>query len=271
MALPAEFSAWEHLQSLLRIYHNKLVREEFSDITADDDLSVPRGSLKLGCLLQDDDTVDMTILRFWLFFLHTRKAQDFQAPLYAIPVHDHDERQKYRPQVTLYFTQDDDSVPSNRRPSSAEISFRLTNETPQTLTEGDLNTLANRIKTEFGTANGYRWRKGRLLVTYKSPEQGLNLQIYAFNETEAREVINKVCDAALKPFSDDNMVIHESRKTFTNTPGTQIIIGKSRQKPLERPQVYVRFRRATLSVHGLPNPITLVARRWDAREPITTF
>jgi len=271
MTLPENFSPWEHLQSLLRLYHNKIVREEFKDISSDDDLSIPRGSLKLGCLLQDDDTVDMTILRFWLFFLHTRKASDFQAPLYGIPVSDFDERQKYRPQVTLFFIQDDETVVQRRSLSRAEISVRLTSETPQTLTESDLRAIANRIKTEFATAGGYRWQKGRVLVTYKSPSEGLNLQIYAFNEAEAREVIRKVCDVAQKPFNEENIVIHESKRNFPTNPGTQLIIGKQRQKPLERPQVRVRFRRATISVHGLPNPITLLARPWDAIEPVETF
>jgi hypothetical protein len=263
MPLPDNFSPWEHLQSTLRIYHNKFVREEFNDIEFDDALDIPRGSLKLACLLTDDDTVDMTVLRFWLFFLHTRKARDFQAPLYGVPIQDYDARIKYKPQVTLYFSQDDDSVPQKRHPSSAEISFRLVSETAQTITENDLNTIARRIKTEFGATNGYRWRKGHILCTYRSRDDGLHLQIYAFSESEAKEVIKKVCDVAVKPFNDDYLVVHESRRSWPTNPGTQVILGKPREKPVERPTVYVRFRKATVSIHGLPNPIKLVGRRWD--------
>jgi hypothetical protein len=271
MAVPENFSEWEHLQSTLIIYHNKLVREEFSDIEADDALEIPRGSLKRACLLKDDDTVDMTVLRLYLLFFHARKAADLQAPLFGIPVGDYDERKKYKPQVTLYFSQDDDSVPQKRRPTNAEIAFRLVNETAQTITEGDLNSIALRIKTEFGASNGYRWRKGRVLCTYIDREHGLHLYIYAFNESEGREVINKVCDVAVKPFNDDYLSIHESRRSWPTNPGTQMILGRARPKPVERPVVYVRFRKATLSIHGLPLPIQLVARRYGSGNPKQVF
>jgi hypothetical protein len=271
MPLPDNFSDWEHLQSTLRIYHNKMVREEFSDITADDDISIPRSSLKRACLLADDDTVDMTILRFWLFFMHTRKARDFQAPLFGMPVADYEERVRYKPQVTLYFGQDDDSVPQGGSPSNAELSFRLINETPQTITESELNTLALRIKNEFGTANGYRWRKGKILCTYKNIDDGINSMVYAYSESEGTEVIRKICDAANRPFDNDYLTIHESRRSWPSSAGTQVILGKSRKKPVQRPIVYVRFRRATVSIHGLPNPITLVGRRWDNSEPLQVF
>jgi hypothetical protein len=92
MALPDSFSEWEHLQSTLITYHNKGVRAEFADIEPDDALDIPRGSLKRACLLKDDDTVDMTLLRLHLFFFHARKAADLQAPIYGIPITDLDER-----------------------------------------------------------------------------------------------------------------------------------------------------------------------------------
>jgi hypothetical protein len=266
MPLPDNFSEWKHLQSTLLIYHNKMVRDEFSDITADDDIAIPRGSLKIACLLKDSDTVSMTILRLYLLFFHARKAQDLQAPIYGVPVGDVNERMAHKPQVQLLFQQDDDSVPQKKHSSRAEIHFRLVNETSQTLTESDLDTLARRIKAEFGTDNGYRWRKGHLLVTYKSPSEGLSLQLYAYNESEAREVIEKVCNAAQKTFDNNYIVVHESKQNFPTNPGTQVILGKDRDNYLKRPVVYVRFRRATLAVSGLPNPITLVSRRWDAKE-----
>jgi hypothetical protein len=271
MAVPESFSEWEHLQSTLITYHNKGVREEFSDIEADDALEIPRGSLKRACLLKDDDTVDMTLLRLHLFFFHARKAADLQAPLYGIPIEEYDTRKKYKPQVKLHFYQDDDSIPPKRRGTEAELTFRLVNETAQTITEADLNALALRIKSEFGASNGYRWRKGHILCTYRSPEDGMNLHVYAFNESEAREVINKICDVAVQPFNDDFLAVHESRRSWPTNPGTQMILGKARPKPIERPVAYVRFRKATISIHGLPVPIKLVARRYEGGDPKQVF
>lgn len=84
MPVPSNISSWEHLQDLFRLYHNKLVREEFSDLGAlldDDDINIPRSSLKYGCTLKDDDTSTMTLLRLWLFYVVLRKASDFHPHL----------------------------------------------------------------------------------------------------------------------------------------------------------------------------------------------
>jgi hypothetical protein len=161
MPLPNNFSPTEHLLDTLRVYHNKLVREEFNDIEVDDDIAIPRGSLKKACLLTDDDTVDLTILRFWLFFVHTRKAADFQPPTYAIPSDLYQESVVYKPQVILNFWQDPAATPSNLAPARTRISFRLHNETPETLTPTNAQTLANKIRTEFMTSGGYRFSRGK--------------------------------------------------------------------------------------------------------------
>jgi hypothetical protein len=257
MALPDGFSSWEHLQDVLRKYHNKLVREEFSDITDDDAIAIPRGALKRACLLDDDDTVDMTLLRLHLFFFHARKAADLQAPIYGIPISAYDETVIYHPSVTLYFAEDEDQVTLGKQPVRAEISFRLINETSATFTESEARNLAQKIKTEFGGAGGYRWRKGKLLVTYKRPDQGVYFQIYAFSETEAREVIEKVLNIKNYSFDSDYLVLHESKANFPANPGTHLIYGKVRPKIVRRPVTYVRFKRASVQMHGLTKGILL--------------
>jgi hypothetical protein len=271
MALPDGFSSWEHLQDVLRKYHNKLVREEFSDITDDDAIAIPRGALKRACLLDDDDTVDMTLLRLHLFFFHARKAADLQAPIYGIPVDSYDERVVYKPQVNLFFRQDEDATPQRRNPTYAEISYRLINETPSTITEADLVRIGNRIKAEFGASNGYRWSKGKILVTYKNLADGLNLQIYALNESEGIGVIRKVCDCAQQSYNDNYVVVHEPKAPYSNNPGNQIILGKSRKIPVRRPTATVRFLKANISIHGLPHPISLVGRLYTQPTPMISF
>jgi hypothetical protein len=257
MALPNGFSQWEHLQDVLRNYHNKLVREEFSDITDDDALAIPRGALKRACLLDDDDTVQMTLLRLHLFFFHARKAQDLQAPVYGIPISEYDESVKYHPSVTLYFSEDPDQVPSQKQPVRTQISFRLMNETSASIVEAEARTLATKIKTEFGTAGGYRWRRGKLLATYRRPDQGWRLQIYVFSESEAREVIGKVLDVRNQTLDSEYLSIHESKADFPANPGNQIVYGKLRPKPVRRPVTYIRYQRSTLSMQGLTKGITL--------------
>ncbi len=257
MPLPESFSEWEHLQSTLITYHNKGVRAEFADIEADDALDIPRGSLKRACLLKDDDTVDMTLLRLHLFFFHARKAADLQAPIYGIPISAYDEKVTYHPSVTLYFAEDEDQVAPGKQPVRAEIAFRLITETSASFTESEARNLATKIKAEFGAAGGYRWRKGKLLVTYKRLDQGINLQIYAFSESEAREVINKVLSIRNHTFDADYLVLHESKANFPANPGSHLVFGKQRVRPVRRPVTCVRFRRATVSMYGLSKGILL--------------
>jgi hypothetical protein len=258
MALPEGFSQWEHLQDVLRNYHNKLVRAEFSDVTDDDQLAIPRGALKLACLLNDQDTCDMTILRLFLFFFHARKAADLQAPVYGIPIADYDAEITYRPHVTLHFSEDPDQFVPERQPVRAMISFRLMHETSQSMTEAKARVLAQKIKTEFGQTYGYRWRKGKIIVTYRDRSKGYELKLFAFNETEAREVINKVLDLQGHTLDNEFLRINESRADFPVNPGTHIVYGKSRQKPRKRPTTYVRFIKATLTMWGMPKGQILV-------------
>jgi hypothetical protein len=258
MALPDSFSEWEHLQSTLITYHNKGVRAEFADIEPDDALDIPRGSLKRACLLKDDDTVDMTLLRLHLFFFHARKAADLQAPIYGIPVSDFDQEVTYRPHVTLHFSEDPDQFVPERQPVRAMISFRLMHETSQSMTEAKARVLAQKIKTEFGQTYGYRWRKGKIIVTYRDRSKGYELKLYAYNETEAREVINKVLDLQGHTLDNEFLRINESRADFPVNPGNHIVYGKSRQKPRKRPTTYVRFTKATLTMWGMPKGQILI-------------
>jgi hypothetical protein len=251
MALPDSFSEWEHLQSTLITYHNKVVRAEFADIEADDSLEIPRGSLKRACLLKDDDTVVMTLLRLHLFFFHARKAADLQTPIYGIPISDFDQEVTYRPHVTLHFREDGDQHLPERQPVRAEISFRLMHETSATMTEAKARVLAQKIHTEFAASHGYRWRKGRIVVTYRDKSKGYDLKLFVYSETEAREVINKVLDLQGHNLDNEFLRIHESRADFPTNPGTHMAYGKMRLKPRRRPITYVRFARATLQMWGV--------------------
>ncbi|CAO5072653.1 hypothetical protein MICAER10613_038560 [Microcystis aeruginosa] len=245
MTTPSNFTEFEHLQSTILRIHNRIVKEEFSDISGDDlDIAVPRSSLRWACLIKDNDTCDMMIQRFLLFYLTLRKAQDLQQPLYSIPLDDLHASRKFKPQITLYFKEDQNDVEDDSRPTWGEISFRLMNESSTTITQTELNTLANKIKTEFGAANGYVWRKGRKLYSYTEKEKGYQLQLLCRDDSTAKELINKVLDlqndAPDWKFLKSNIADDEN-ESFPYNPGNHTILGKSRKKPRRRPMVNVRF------------------------------
>ena len=271
MTLPDEFNPWEHLQSTLIQSYNRHVAEEFNDLDDDDNLTVPRSSLRVACRVRDDDSAPMVLTRMLFFYMTVGKAASMQAPLYGMPIQDYASDVKYKPQVTLYFKQDEGSVPSDRQPVRCIVSFRLVGSRWEVITEAELTSLANDIKRIFATGSRYRWSKGELLYTYRHHEHGLNLKIYALNKSTAVNLIQAVYDLIPYSYDSDFLVEHRSERTYPNTPGTVTILGKARRTPVKRPTVFVRFVRATCDIWGLPVPVTLVGFRWQHKNALVFY
>lgn len=169
-----------------------------------------------------------------------------------------DEKVTYRPQVILYFEQDKDSVPSGKTPLNAEISFRLHDETYETITKTKYEQLAQKIKTEFATPQRYAWSKGKHICWYKDESKGYDFQVYALSEAEGEKVIKKVMDIRSHNFEENIFKITTPKKSSDNTPSNVKILGKTRKKPRWRPTATVRFMWADLVIWNVPEPITLV-------------
>lgn len=267
MPLPAGFNKWNHFISVLTQIQNRIVREEFNDVSDDvswiQDISTPRASLRTACTINANDNQPLVLLKLFLFYIILRKAQDMQIPYYGMPVGALGAQRKYRPQVCLYFSQDAVAVGSGESPVTGEISFRLMDETTDTLTRGNLEILGNRIKSQLGTGGGFVWRKGREMVTYTDWDRGMQLQILCINQAEGERVIRAVLDCASVPFDakrQNHIVNADATRKYPASVQRKSILGKIRDLPRERPVANVRFRYATLSVHGLPRPVHLYDR-----------
>lgn len=256
------FNEWEHLQSTVMSVYNKIVRAEFSDTEDDDGINTPRSSLKVACLSKDEDSAPMLAIRMLFFYMTCRKAQDLQQPVYGIPTGTFDEVRRYKPQITLHFAEayEDVDTTDGYKPIYGEISFRLMNETSQSLTESELRTYGNKIKSEFGAGNGYVWRKGKSLLTYTDTPNGYGLQIACRSESEGRSIAQKVLNIANKPFNAEKANYKQNLDpagAYPTNPGSQTILGSSRKKPRQRPVADCRFRYATAKIWGLSNPVVL--------------
>lgn len=258
MPLPNDFSPWEHLQNTVRFAHNQQVRKEFDDIEVDDDITTPRGSLKVASLIDDRDTAPMTLIRLILYHVIIK---GFGMPeIYSVPWTDINDSIRYRPKVFLKFCQNYRDVDADDRAVEGEISFRLMGETNTTLTQSEVNVLAQKIKTLFGSANGFEWRKGRAMFTYSEPEKGYYFQLLVRDQAEGRRIVEQVLD--IQSHTPDWQYANykenlEPSQAFPTNPPNKTIIGKSRKQYKRRPLVTVRFRNAQLHVQGLPNPIIL--------------
>lgn len=164
MAIPTEFSEVEHLQSLIRRYLNKQIREDFQDLGGDDwdsDVTTTRGAMRYGLTHKDDDPMQITLVRMFLYYFTYGKAQALQAPFFGLPIQDYQETFKYHPQVKLFFMEDSDEVEKPYLPIRSEITFRLMGETENTINEIKAKTISNRIKTNFCAGSGFRWKRGK--------------------------------------------------------------------------------------------------------------
>lgn len=275
MALPDSFSSWEHLQTVLMSVYNRTVREEFADLGEDwePEIGTPRGSLRTACTIRDDDSLPQSLMRMMLFYFSLRKAADLQAPIYGVPVTSYQESRKFHPQIQLYFQEDVNDVEQGYSPVTGELSFRLMQESAETLTEVELQTYANRIRSNFAAAGGFVWRKGKLMAAYTDRRRGYQLQLLVRSEAEARRLVEQVLD--LQGHTPDWKFLNlsenvEAAARYPTVPPTERILGRSRRMPRQRPIADVRFIYALCHVHGLPNPVVLVDRSRLFRQPLTT-
>lgn len=262
-----QFNPSEHLQDLLRKTHNDQVKDFFADFDRDNidpDITTPRASLRTACLITDQDNWGMIQARLSLFYYTLRQAQDLQAPVYGIPVGQFHESRKYKPQICLYFKEPLDEVDPDFHPITAEIKFRLMNETESSLTTTELTSIANRIKQEFGLNFGYKWRKGKTLCSYNDWEKGYKLQIYAFSSTEGKEVIEKVLQIQNHSPEWEKLNVSENDSpsvAFPTMPPPRTVVGQQVRLPRRRPVGNVQFSHATCQIWGLQKPVALIDLR----------
>lgn len=260
MALPQGFSEFEHLQDLVRREHNKAVRKYFKN-QADNDISTPKAGLKHACLIKDDDSGIMVQMRQWLFEITVGNAQSVQRPVYGIPVNEYQPDRRFKPQVKLYFLESwDETTHSNERIPQAEgeITFKLMDESSETISRAKAETLARAIKQELATPV-FTWEKGWYKSTYLDIERGYDLRLFVKNKAEGERVVRKILSIRNHAFERDNFQFIDHDRTYPVNAGTHRVYGRTVKKFIKRRRVDVEFKFAQLLIWGQPNPINLVA------------
>lgn len=264
MPLPQNFSDSEHLQDLVKKYINREVKDFFQDVGGEDwdpDISTTRGSLRYGCTHKDNDSISLTLLR-WMLFNHIRSLK-FQQPFYGIPIAGFHEARRFKPQVSLYFQEDEGDIEPGYGAVTGQITFRLMDYTESSINPTIAQSLANRINVEFATGGGYVWKKGKVMATYTDRERGYKLQLLTRTESDAVQLITKVLDCNNDTPDWSRANISENQQpaaAYPTVPELDLIYGESRRRPRKRPIADVRFQFAVLNIHGLVNPQPLVDR-----------
>jgi hypothetical protein len=266
MPEPDNFTPIEQYQDVNKRIWNELVREYFRDVKALEtnlDLSIPRHALLKACLHREDDSLLLTIGRMHLFLYGTTWLRD-QYPIVAGSLlSEVDEAITYRPKITLFFCEDAEDAEAGYQPVEMETSWRLFDETNKTITETKLKTIANQIKTRFGTNSGYIFKKGRKIIRYRQLAQGYDFKLRARSLADGKDLIREIL--SLNGHSLDAEILKISAvdaetDAFPYNPGFQTILGKRKPNPRRRPLVNVRFRHAYATIHGYRKPVYLYSR-----------
>lgn len=256
--LPADFNEIENLQDIVRREHNKSVRQWFKN-QADDDVSTPKARLKHSCLIKDGDSLLVALQRQWLFEITVGRTQALQAPVYSTVELEETSNVKYKPQIQLFFqeSQTASTYDPDYYPVKGEISFRLMEESSSSMSRTKAEVLARKIKQEFATPL-FIWEKGWYFCSYRDSERGYKLKVLVKSKAEGERVIRNVLKIQSHTFDNSYFQFVEHERTYSPTPSTDLIYGRSRKLKRVRPRADVRFRHAKLLIYGLNNAINLV-------------
>lgn len=263
----------EHLQSTLRKYYNREVRDWFDDVDLDDlDINVARQSMALACRHQDEDSFIITISR-QLFFESIRNRYAIAQRGVGETSYSDGARRRTKPKITLYFIEDLKDVAEGYAPVDGQISVRLMDHTPGTITEAIARTYATRIKTAFSAGSGFVWKKGKTMCSYSDWAKGYQFQLLCRTEAEGRRVTEQVLDIQNDSPDWANFNVKENgepSQAFPIVPELERVYGENRRQPRRRPIADVRFQTALLDVLGVPAPITLVDRSGVYSKPLVS-
>jgi hypothetical protein len=177
---------------------------------------------------------------------------------------------RFRPQIRLHFLQDSNFVKGSNEPGyhgrrrvPGRLTWRLMNETSETITKGELTRIGEQIKAIFGANNGYVWQKGKEMYTYAEWDKGYQMQILARSAAQAQDLTTKILSlqghTPTWKFMTKTENLEEQAR-YPETPQTKVILGETVTMPKLRPNVEVRFTHADARVHKLTQPVILFDR-----------
>lgn len=153
----------------------------------------------------------------------------------------------------------------------AQISFRLMDKTNTSMTLTDSEQLATKIKTKF-IKPLFKFTKGKELYQYYKSNMGSSLKCWAKDQTQAKKLLNRtldLLDTSLELENVKKITSLNSAKTYDDTPGTQMVLGKPVKLDKLRPIIDVEFTMAYLMMDGLRQPIYLIDRRYRHKSLIS--
>lgn len=227
--------------------YNSEVSAYFSDFGTDTETN----ALKNLCLVQSNDSALIAQQRIRFFREEIQKTH-LKPIIVGQPKIDLDADVKYHPEVTVVLKQSLTSVSKGKYPKDARISWRLMNETSESLTFTKMNDVAALVYQQF-FQNRFSFKKGKFIGWYISPLDGLHLQLYCLDATEAKRVAKYVVQAIGKTWNDSIFKVTSPDRDNITSPEQITILGKQKDAPIWRPNITVNASKANINVWGAGN------------------
>lgn len=186
-----------------------------------------------------------------------------------------------KPEILLVFKEKQEDVEPGWYPLRAEIKFRLINYTDdpiiaqknnslKLLDNNNLKFYANKIKELFLTNPPFSFNKGKISVSVKDRENGIENYTYCKEKTDGIALYTKIYQILDKQI--DLKKIHFSEnavpaEAFPTMPEEITILGAKKRRQRKRPIGKVYFYYADLRIANLSQPIRLCdANGWVLNE-----
>lgn len=189
--------------------------------------------------------------------------------IYGEPSTEFQIRRRFKPQIELFFIEDEADVVVGYQPARGRITFRIYNEEYDTISKAEATALGTKIKEVFGANNGFIWVKGKEMWSYTDWDKGYQLQLLCRSEAGARGLISAILGIQNHTLEATKFQLIKNQDELTKypyTPPNKTIMGETIRMPRYRPNVEVRFKYAALHIYGLPKPILLYYRGRTRRE-----
>ncbi len=240
-------SPFEHLQDVYMNVYNRRVRKAFREDIDPNNIGTPEGALLNACLIRDDDTANVMLLRIALFNF---ERGEYGTPVYGIPTTEFHEAVTLKPQLKFIFRETSESQKLRKAasPKRVQPTVRIMNQTVEQVSQSDISTWENRIRSAF--PKNFRLHTGTGIYTYFDPNNGYRLQIPAFDASEARTVITKILSVQNHTF--DSELLNESKRVAKNFAKErfQTVLGKRKKLPQHRPVTKCYLEKVELFLHG---------------------
>jgi hypothetical protein len=181
-------------------------------------------------------------------------------------------KRKTKPQIILYFLEKKADVEKGHRPLDGEIKFRIMNKESDTLTETDVKTIAERIKSKFAKPQ-FAWHKGKEMISYTDWEKGYQLQILCKDKAVGAAVAEQALDIqgySLDLKNMNHIVNQAAMERYPTIPDRVVILGEIHKLERQRPLATVWFQYAELRLWGRLEPITLVDLTGKRLNPVVS-